>query len=137
MESQVTIPKYGNIEFCPSLHVAFSLGLFIMVSVHSIVILVHTVKPVLSGHSKEDKKLVSLNAGQKYLREHSAILLTFIKLTFVFKTFVLSIFEWPLKTGFTAFHFPIFLSRNIADFFRCIYSGETSRQFEKYISQFH
>ena len=36
-------------------------------------------------------------------REHSAILLTFIKLPFVFKTFVLSIFEWPLKTGFTVF----------------------------------
>ena len=34
-------------------------------------------------------------------REHSAILSTFIKLSFVFKTFVLSIFEWPLKTGFT------------------------------------
>ena len=33
--------------------------------------------------------------------EHSEILLTFIKLPFVFKTFVLSIFEWPLKTGFT------------------------------------
>ena len=31
--------------------------------------------------------------------EHSAILLTCIKLTSVFKTFVLSIFEWPLKTG--------------------------------------
>ena len=27
--------------------------------------------------------------------------LTFIKLLFVFKTFVLSIFEWPLKTSFT------------------------------------
>ena len=35
------------------------------------------------------------------LQEHSAILSTFIKLPFVFKTFVLSIFEWPLKTGFT------------------------------------
>ena len=34
-------------------------------------------------------------------REHSAILSTFIKLPFVFKTFVLSIFEQPLKTGFT------------------------------------
>ena len=33
--------------------------------------------------------------------EHSAILSTFIKLPFVFKTFVLSIFECPLKTGFT------------------------------------
>ena len=29
--------------------------------------------------------------------EHSAILLNFIKLSIVFKTFVLSIFEWPLK----------------------------------------
>ena len=33
--------------------------------------------------------------------EHSAILSTFIKLPFAIKTFVLSIFEWPLKTGFT------------------------------------
>ena len=48
---------------------------------------------------------LSLNAGQKYCRmlqgEHSAILSTFIKLPFAIKTFVLSIFEWPLKTGFT------------------------------------
>ena len=34
-------------------------------------------------------------------REHSAILSTFIKLPFVFEAFVLSIFEWPPKTGFT------------------------------------
>ena len=33
--------------------------------------------------------------------EHSAMLLTCTKLPPVFKTFVLSIFEWPLKTGFT------------------------------------
>ena len=32
---------------------------------------------------------------------HSAILSTFIKLTLVIKIFVLSIFEWPLKTDFT------------------------------------
>ena len=39
--------------------------------------------------------------------EHSAILPTFIKLPYVFKTFVLSIFEWQLKTGFTEFeNFP-------------------------------
>ena len=48
---------------------------------------------------------LSLNAGQKYCRmlqgEHSAILLTFIKLPFVIKSFVLSIFEWPFYTGFT------------------------------------
>ena len=39
-----------------------------------------------------------LNAGQKYCRmlkgEHSAILSTFIKLPFVIKIIVLSIFEW-------------------------------------------
>ena len=35
--------------------------------------------------------------------EHSAILSTFIKLPFVIKIFVLSIFDWPLKTGFTVF----------------------------------
>ena len=34
---------------------------------------------------------------------HSAILLNSIKLPFVIKIFVLSIFEWPLKTGFTVF----------------------------------
>ena len=48
---------------------------------------------------------LSLNAVQKYCRmlqgEHSAILSTCIKLPHGFKTFVLSIFEWPLKTGFT------------------------------------
>ena len=50
---------------------------------------------------------LSLNAGQKYCRmlqgEHSAILLTLIKLPLVIKTFVLSIFEWPFYTGFTVF----------------------------------
>ena len=48
-----------------------------------------------------------LNAGQKYCRmlqgEHSAILLTFIKLPFDIKIFVLSIFERALKTGFTVY----------------------------------
>ena len=33
--------------------------------------------------------------------EHSAILLTFIKLPFVIKIRVLSISEWPFYTGFT------------------------------------
>ena len=45
-------------------------------------------------------------------REHSAILSTCIKLQPVFETFVLSIFEWPLKTGFTVsslhHHFKVF-----------------------------
>ena len=34
-------------------------------------------------------------------REHSAILSTFMKVPFAFKTFVMSIFEWQFKTGFT------------------------------------
>ena len=39
---------------------------------------------------------LSLNAGQKYAPwEHSAIRLTFIKLSFAIKIIVLSIFEWP------------------------------------------
>ena len=50
---------------------------------------------------------LSFNAGQKYCRmlqgEHSTILLTFIKLPFSIKFFVLSIFKWPLKTGFTVY----------------------------------
>ena len=36
-------------------------------------------------------------------REHSAILSIFIKLPFVIKIFVLSMFEWLLKTGFTVY----------------------------------
>ena len=48
---------------------------------------------------------LSFNVGQKYCRmlqwEHSAILLTFIKLPFVIKIFVLSNSEWPFYTGFT------------------------------------
>ena len=46
-----------------------------------------------------------MESGQKYCRmlqgEHSAILLTFIKLPFAIKIFVLFIFEWPFYTGFT------------------------------------
>ena len=53
-----------------------------------------TVKPVLPGHSKGRQKMVfktdyGFNVGP---REHSAILSTFIKLPFVIKPFVLSIF---------------------------------------------
>ena len=45
--------------------------------------------------------IFSHNVGQKYCRklqrEHSAILSTFIKLTFISKIFVLSIIEWSLN----------------------------------------
>ena len=66
-------------------------------------------KTCLKGPLSKIPKLVfktnyRLNAGQKYCRmlqgEHSAILLTFIKLPFVIKIFILSVFEWPLKVLF-------------------------------------
>ena len=73
---------------------------------------ISTVKPVLGSHSKRRPKLVfypnyRLMQVKRFVEcsiwkmEHSAILSTFIKLSFVKKTFVLSIFEWPLKAGFT------------------------------------
>ena len=53
----------------------------------------------------QDLKVLSLNADQKYCKmlqgEHSAILSNFIKVPYVINTFVLFIFEWSLKTGFT------------------------------------
>ena len=48
---------------------------------------------------------------------HSAILLTLIKLPFVIKIFVLSIFEWPFYTGFIV-----------------LLSGRNERKHEKYSS---
>ena len=61
-----------------------------------------TVKPVLSGNTKRRSKLVFKTnyclMQVKRIAEHSAILSTFIKLPFVIKIFVLSIFEWQLKT---------------------------------------
>ena len=58
------------------------------------------VKPPLSKKLKlgfQDQ--LSLNVGQTKCRmlqgEHSAILSTFIKLPFIIKIFILSIFEWP------------------------------------------
>ena len=72
-----------------------------------------TVKPVLSGHSKRRAKigfqdrlrLMHVKTNAECSIEHSAKFSTFIKLPIVFKTFVLSNFEWPLKTGFTEFCF--------------------------------
>ena len=61
-------------------------------------------------HSKRIQKL-TFNTDDRLMqvksiaecsnRDHSAILLTFIKLPFCIKTFVLPIDKWPLKTGFT------------------------------------
>ena len=41
--------------------------------------------------------------------EHSAIISTFTKLPFVIKIYVLYIFEWPLKTGFTVKQYCAFI----------------------------
>ena len=70
-----------------------------------------TAKPVLSGHSKRRPKLIfqtdyglmQVKRIEECSKEHSAILLTVIKLPFVIQIVVLSISEWPLKTDFTVF----------------------------------
>ena len=77
---------------------------FILDENNIIIELVHcTVKPVYNGHSQKDRKLVFKTNYRlmKVKGEHSAILLTFIKLPFVIKIFVLSVLEWPFYTGFT------------------------------------
>ena len=45
--------------------------------------------------------------------EHSAILTNFIEPPFVIKIFVLSIFKWPLKTGFTVYIFCMQCKRKV------------------------
>ena len=68
-------------------------------------LLFYTVKPPLSKRPKlvfkTNYRLIQVRSIAECSREHSAILSTFIKLPFVFKIFVLSIFEWPFYTGFT------------------------------------
>ena len=51
-------------------------------------------------------------------REHSAILLTFIKLPVVIKTFVLSIFDLPLYTSLTAY--PILKTEHSGSVVECL-----------------
>ena len=74
--------------------------------------ILYTVKPIVRGHSKRRPKLV-IKTGYHLMQVKSiaecssAILWTFIKLPFGIKTFVLSIFEWQLKTGFTVHNFHI------------------------------
>ena len=62
-------------------------------------------RPLKKKNKNWFSRLIIAECRSKYCRmlqrEHSAILLTFIKLLFAIKIFVLSIFEWPLKTGFT------------------------------------
>ena len=53
--------------------------------------------------------------------EHSAIVLTLIKLPFVIKTFVLSSFEWPFYTGFTVCDIRTYCIRVMSYFMRLLY----------------
>ena len=53
--------------------------------------------------SKTNYGLMQVKVLQNAPGEHSAILSTFIKLPFVIKIVVLSIFEWSLQTGFTVY----------------------------------
>ena len=66
---------------------------------------------IKTATQKKDKTKI-LMKGQKYCKmlhlEHSAILLTCIKLPFVIKTYFWSSFVWPLMTGFTVTVFKIF-----------------------------
>ena len=78
---------------------------------YKFIIMVNTVKPVLSSHSKRRSKIVFFKANYRLMQVKSIaecskgsilqILSSFIKLPFVIMIFVLSIFELPLKTGFT------------------------------------
>ena len=65
----------------------------------------HTVEPVLSGHSKRRTKLFFKTDYRlmqvKSIAECSCYTFDLHKATYAIKTFVLSCFEWPLKTGFT------------------------------------
>ena len=76
-----------------------------MVKMRHVLATLNSNNSVVYGQDK-----LSLNAGQKYCRmlkgEHSAILSTFIKLPFVIKIFVLSIFEWPFYTGYMYLNYP-------------------------------
>ena len=62
-----------------------------------------------NGHIQKDQKLVCivlvLKTNYRLMQvksiAESAIFSTFIKILFVVKIFVLSIFEWPFYTGFT------------------------------------
>ena len=59
-------------------------------------------KPCLKRPLFKDQKLVfKTNDRLMQVKSASAILSTFITLLFVIRIFALSVFEWPLKTGFT------------------------------------
>ena len=70
-----------------------------------------------------NNRLMQVKSIAECSLEHSAILLTFIELPFVFKACVLYIFEWSLKTGLVVN--PITVG-NFAFLFNCTPVGSTS-----------
>ena len=58
---------------------------------------------------------------------NSAIFTTFIKLSFSIKTFVLSFFKWPFKTGFTVLN--IYIKVHVPCEIRCLFSDWKNGQF--------
>ena len=66
--------------------------------------------------------------------EHSAILLTFIKLPFVFESFVLSIFELPFYTGITVCPITSALSRYLLNIWSDYILHDKVEKVQKYIS---
>ena len=107
------VTLYFSILYCSHLCSMFSLkDLKTSVSCLCLSVKLYS-KPVLSCHSKRRPKLVFKtdyflmqvkSIAECSKGEHSAILSTFIKLPIVIKIFVLSIFEWLLKEGFTVLY---------------------------------
>ena len=69
-----------------------------------------------------------------------SILSTFIKLPFVSKIFVLSIFEWPLKTGFTVtsisgIHEAEYFVRFAESFINPLQQLHTSEEIDDFVAQ--
>ena len=82
-------------------------GNLVLYSVHFNSFIMYTVKHVKNGHSEEDQNCFSrlITAECRGGGGDSAIRSTLIKLPFVIKIFVLSIFELAFYTGFTVICF--------------------------------
>ena len=100
-------------------------------------------KTCLKRPLKEKTKIwfqdqLSFNAGQKYCRmlqgEHSAILSTFSKLPFAFKTFVFSILSGCLRQGLL--YFQVSLSYHLSLRLLCLFLSGRLRKVLLYISLF-
>ena len=101
---------------------------------HQTNLICHYIKTCVKRQLSKRPQL-SLDAGQKYCRmlqgEHSAIILTFIKLPFVIKIFIFSIYKWSFYTDLHRFYcsqmISVYLYLFIADFFAVIIVCAISR----------